>query len=197
MKRVLLPITLAVVLMGIDSANAATCGDEGVAEVGHLTIDPHNADLVAGLGVSLLLGLNPDTFPANDIRNNRNPCHRGSFTVSGVRIEVFGDNNDLPPRWAIGPNTARIAFLALVPDPLEALAWARSRAADDTSAQFSRPPYYVLAVTDGHRRQIYQIFTAIPADDLLAAAMRDAIEGTQAALAVFDEETGNVTITGQ
>jgi hypothetical protein len=134
-----------------------------------------------------MFALSPETFPADDIASKSDACRRGEFTANGRTFQLFGNETDTPPRWAIGPDRRRIVYLAMAPDPAEALQAARTRA---TQISLTKPPTYVLAVTDGHRRRIYQVSNAIPADDRLMTSMRDALEGRLPLMATFDAKSG-------
>jgi hypothetical protein len=196
MRTLLHPLAAALWIVVAASASASPpCRDTGVAEVAQLAVDAEDDELAAGLGVSFLLALTPQSFPVENITSNAAPCSRGIFSVSGAQFEMFGDDRDSPPRWSVGQDPARIAFLALMPDPADALAWARARRTNPSApAMFTGQKYYVLAVTDGSRRLLFALFNAIPTDTCLQAEMRSVLSGARAPLAIFDGQSRQTVI---
>lgn len=150
---------------------------------------PKTTEFLEGLPVSLLLGLDPATFPQKAIAEQTEACTRGEFEVGGKTYVVYGRDGGSPPRWAMIEGGERIAFLALMPPPAAALKWARSK--DRTNAMsFSEPPVYALAVTVGDKRDIFGVFETIPGDAELASLFQRALDGSLKPFARYDAATG-------
>ena len=126
-------------------------------------------------------------------------CPRGDFIVGSVHwLVVSGDDgSDAPPRWAGSPNPKRIIFLAAEPGPADAAAWYEKYQKDHTTpASFPNGFTYALGVTDGDRRLIYRIFSAVPDDARLVAAMKAAVVGSSRPIAIFNVKTGAADLSG-
>ena len=145
-----------------------------------------NQEFFQGMSGSLQLGMLPSSFPTADIADNSAACHRGLFTVNEIPHVAFGGDNDSPPRWALGPDATKIAFLAVIPPPSAGLRWVKNPNAEFS---FTEPPMFVLAVTNGNRRDIFGVFDQIPGDEQLKGFFAATLEGRLPKLATFNVAT--------
>lgn len=160
-----------------------------VAETESFAVDGKDKDFFTGLAISFILGLTPSTFPFEAIDNLDNTCSRGEFKAGDETFHVYGNQMNSPPRWAVGPDGKRVVYLAIIPPPHVALAWARKRDRGG-GLSFKEPALYAFAVTNGDKRDIYGVFAEIPGDAQLLSVFRDALEGRLPAIASFDLATG-------
>lgn len=84
-----------------------------------------------------------------------------------------------------------------MPQPSEALAWARNRGQSNVGPAFTEPPLYVLAITNGDLREIFGMFETIPGDGQLMSLFQDALEGRLPRLATFNTSNGETALEGQ
>lgn len=148
-----------------------------------------NQEYLAGFYFGMRMALTPKTFPFDSIAEIDEPCTRGKFEAAGASYEIFGGLGDSPPRYAIGPDPQKIAYIALGPPPAVALAWAKDRNRSN-GLSFKGGGVYVLAITNGDKRDIFAVYDNIPGDAQLLAAFRDALEGKLPKAATFDGTTG-------
>lgn len=146
------------------------------------------ADFYGGFPASFLLALDPATFPREEIAEQKNACTRGTFEVGGKAYVVYGEDNGTPPRWAMAEGDERIAFLAVMPAPEEALKWARSK--NRSNAMTFGTAMYSVAVTAGNKRDVYAILEAIPGDSELASLFERVLNGELRPFARYDTATG-------
>jgi hypothetical protein len=163
-------------------ANAACPADANVGSP--IRYNVLESDVFLGLTLSFLFGLTPATFPKAEIEERPNACSRGSFESGGDTYNVFGEEGDTPPRWAVSEGSRKIAFLAWAPLPSAALSAYRGGAIQLGQNSFD-DAIVVLAVTDGSKRNIYEIYDDVPGDAQLLAAMKGALDGTLPLLAVY------------
>lgn len=156
------------------------------------TLADQNRDYLAGFYVGMQMALTPKTFPFKDIAAIDEPCTRGKFEAAGGTYEVFGGIGDSPPRYAIGPDLGKIAYIALGPPPEAALAWAKDRNRSN-GLSFNGGGVFVLAITSGDKRDIFAVYDKVPGDAQLLPAMRDALDGKLPKVATFDSKTGETT----
>lgn len=188
-------LTGAICFAWAASAIAAACHDPGSANVTDLSFNKDDPAILKGLTVAIQLGLEPKSFPADDIEKNNAACRRGTVTAGGETFQVFGDDTDSPPRWAIGPDPKRIAYEVLIPDPEQAADWIDKHQRDpNTPANFSKM-LYALAITDGDRRLIFEFSRVLPDNYHLALNTRAALEGKWSPVAVLDASTGEVDLS--
>ena len=179
------------ILSGPTQAQAAPCVAVG-GERPILSLDNRDEDFIRGLRIGLMFGLTPATFPQEEIAANPNACSRGEFEANADLYRVFGEDFDVPQRWAIGPND-RIVYLALMPPPENTLEW--ERRGGRGSINFTGDPLYVLAVANGDIRDVFAIFEGMPGDAQLVTAFKDALEGRLPRIATFDPRTGETQFT--
>lgn len=177
------------------AADVCAPGSSGAIQ---LSFNAARDDTRVGLGVALQFGLDPTTFPAEQIAQNPDVCPRGRFRAGEGSYTLLGSTDNLPPRFArsaIGSST--IVFLALLPKPDQAFAWAKKHAESrETQATFKPSDMmYVLAVTDGAARELYAFFDTIPDDAKLATAMCGALTNQLPLLGTYQTETGESVIS--
>jgi hypothetical protein len=189
MKPIVGGLLLATLLASIPAAQAQirAC-PASVAETQSFSIDGKSEDYYAGLAVSFVLGLTPSAFPFYRINDPDQTCARGEFQADGQTFQAFDNEMGSPPRWARGPDSRRVVYLAIMPPAALALAWSRSPDKSNGLA-FKDPPLYVLAVTNGDKRDIFGVFEKLPGDAQLMSVFRDTLEGKLPLVATFNVET--------
>jgi len=178
------------------TAYAASPCPAAAGEIKQVLPGADRAEFFAGLSASFLLGLDPAAFPRNKIAAQTDPCTRGEFEVGGQTYVVHGTDDHSPPRWAASKDSGKIAFLALMPPPLEALKWARSQNRSN-SVTFSGSGIYAVVVTDGGKRDIYALLEAPPGDAQLVALFRQVLDGSLKPFARYDTATGETKVVRQ
>lgn len=162
MKPIVAIVLAAAGLVIASTAHAATPCPATDGDGRAVSLEGRDREFVTGLSVSVLLGLTPHTFPYDDVASQGDACTRGEFDVGGETYRAFGGDEDTPPRWAVGQDPRRIAYLAVVPPPAAALRWARSRNRNQ-GLSFTEPPLYALAITNGDTRDIFSFSRRSPA----------------------------------
>lgn len=197
MRKLISAAVAAIALAWAGSAAAAApaCKDTGSATANALSFDGVGEDVTSGLEVSLVLGLEPESFPRADIAKARKACRRGDFDLNGERFEIFGDDKDTPPRWAIG-SKGRIAYLALIPDPIQAHQWMLAREKDPNAQPSFTTMLYALTVVQGDKRVVYAIYRRPPDDYRLSHAFQAALGGRWKPVAVLNAPDGQVDLSG-
>lgn len=104
-------------------AKAAPC-DPLNRESTVLSLDDQGDEDLSALALGFLFALTPAAFPQDQINAAANPCSRGEFVANNEVFNVFGEDSDVPPRWAVG-HGGQIAYLAIMPPPAVTLEWAR------------------------------------------------------------------------
>jgi hypothetical protein len=103
-------------LLAAESAVAATqCKGGGSASANPVLYYTADAAVLDGLAVTLQLGLEPATFPSQDIAKHQDACVRASFNAAGSAWTLYGADEDTPPRWARASGAPTIVYLALMP----------------------------------------------------------------------------------
>lgn len=167
-------------------AQAAPCASVS-GEVPTLSLDGRDVEYFVGLRLGLMFGLTPPSFPQEEIAAATDACSRGDFEANADVYHVFGEDFDIPQRWAVA-SSDQIVYLALMPSPADTLEWARRGARGPIS--FRGEALYVLAIVNGDTRDVFAFFEGMPGDAQLAAAFKDAIEGRLPRIATFDPRTG-------
>jgi hypothetical protein len=188
MKSVASKWLVAAWVLMAPAAFAAPC-EPASGEAPIIKLEGAKEELLSALSVSFTFGLTPGTFPFDEIAKATDPCTRGSFEAGGQTYFIFGGAGDSPPRFALGPDPKRMAFVAVAPPAADALKWMRSK---DRSKglSFTTAPLGVLVVPNGATRDIYALFEDIPGDAQLLATMRDALDGKLPRIASFNVQTG-------
>jgi hypothetical protein len=180
------------------TAHAEPCKTQGDAEAKELAFDVNDEKTLRGMHFAFRFGLEPEEFPESEIRAMKSPCSRGVFPLASGTLELFGENDDLPPRWALAPvPQSPIMFVALMPRPEPARAWADGdQKSEDGSVSF-KPEDMMYAVVLGGRRAdkrlIFHFFDKLPDDERLKSLMRSIGEGKARWQVGFDVDTRVVT----
>lgn len=193
-------LTIAFIALGALDAYAGPCKTQGSADAKELKFDWENADLRKGLFAAVDLGLSPPTYPISETREAQAPCSRGSFAIGSDQFELFGENEDGPPRWTTSATKTDVLFyLALMPKPEPALSWAAgTRPSEaDGSVRFSDDEWmWALVVRAGLRgdrqdfstdRQVIALWDRIPGDDALKGMIKDVAEGRRTGFATYND----------
>jgi len=180
-------------LLNAGAAWAGDCSAQGSATASALRVAA-SPDARESFGDSLELALADPASPAQTIGQVAAACRRGTFKAGADTYTLFGDDGSALPRWARGPDPARIAYLVRIPDPMQALAWRRGRHARNETPSFDKY-LYALVVTDAGRRLVYEFRRETPDDYRLALAMRAALEGRWTPVAVVDTRNAHVDVT--
>lgn len=180
-------------------ALAAPCKTQGAADAHELTFDLKNDETLRGLRFSFGFGLLPAEFPAKEIAEIKEPCSRGAFTIkSGGNLELFGEDDDSPPRWAKAPSPeSPILYIALMPRPGPAAAWADSpnaKAGDNVRFKPEEMMFVVVfSSAESDRRLIFHFFDRIPDDERLKSLMTKIVARETRWQVGFDVKTTGVT----
>ena len=189
MKSALCALLVATIIAAAQPALAQLQCSASAEEAKTTKLADQSRDYLAGFYVGMQMALTPKTFPFDAIAKIYEPCTRGKFDAAEGTYEIFGGVGDSPPRYAIGPDPKRVAYIALGPPPAAALAWAKDRNRSN-GLSFNGGGVYVLAITDGDKRAIFAVYDNVPGDTQLLAAFRDALDGKLAKVATFDSKTG-------
>jgi hypothetical protein len=183
-------MALFTLLLTIAPAEAApACNSPSSLTAKTLLFSPGDSDTLNGLSIALAMGLEPATFPAQNVAKLQAPCERAHFDANSASYILYGDDDGLPPRWAAQTGNDKIAFVALLPLPGPALASYRG-SPDGTQFKFQNSDMmYVLAVAVGGERQIYRFYDVLPDDARLSGDMCAALNGQLPLLGTFDTAT--------
>jgi hypothetical protein len=177
--------------VGTAMADAPPCKSAGSAAAKPMFYYTADDDVLDGLEVTLDLGLEPGTFPAQDIAKIKDACVHASFTASGKPWTLYGEDDETPPRWARTPGDATTFYLAAMPPADQAHLWAeaqRRHATGEKTVTF-KGMMFALVATDGDNRRIFGFYDSLPDDARLTAAMQAAIEGRTPAIIGFNLKT--------
>lgn len=162
------------------AASATPCTTQGATTAVELTYDVSKPLIAKGIGVSLLLGLEPGTMPAAGIAKITAACTRGTILVGKKTFTIYGENNGVPVRWATSPAApGAVAYLASMPRPDMALTWSNQFARDKTTppAFDASQTMYAVVYSKGDLRFVMNYFTAIPDDARLKTVLANALSG--------------------
>ena len=180
---------LACALISSGVAKAA-CAGYGAPAAKVLSFSAQDADTTLGLSVALNFGLDPPSFPSQQIAAAINPCRRATFKLGDATYGVFDVDTGLPPRWAFdAANPSRVAFIALMPSPEAGLASYRH---DSKASQLKGKTadfMYVLAVTDTNDRRLFRFYSALPDDTRSASDMCAALAGELPVIGTYHTDT--------
>jgi hypothetical protein len=177
------------------SAIADPCKTQGSKDAKELTFDFKDVNTIKGLAISFQLGLLPPEFPAADIAKITKPCSR-RMMVPHLGFELFGDNDDTPPRWAkADPKDESILFVALMPRPEPARLWYEAtKPSGAVGVSFKDGEWmYAVAIAAGSKRIIFAFYDELPDDDRLKALMQTMASTKARWLVSFDVTNGAVT----
>lgn len=197
MTRVTVSFAVALMLLTV-SAKAEPCKTQGHTEAKELTFDVKNDETLRGMHYAFRFGLMPAEFPRSDIAAIATPCSRGTFPVGSGTLELFGEDEDVPPRWSKAPAAdSPIIYVSSMPRPDPARAWADSqgRAGSDGSVNFKEGDMMFAVVLTGsnERRLIFAFFDKLPDDERLKALMQSISARKARWLVGFDVKTRGVT----
>jgi hypothetical protein len=180
------------------SASAAPCSTQGSADAKELNFDLKDKETLRGLHDAFRFGLEPKEFPVEDIEKIAMPCSRGTIALTSHNLELFGEDNDLPPRWAVAADVKdAVFFIAAMPKPDAARRWADAgQKGDNGSDHVAFKPedmmFAVALTTAVDQRMVFHFFTKIP-DDTRLKTMFQAIATRKARWLVgFDVDTREV-----
>lgn len=194
MARILIVGVLAIALGGGAGHAQEPCASE-TNKAAVILVAEQSDDYRSGLAPAFRLALTPRSFPIATIQQIDDPCTRGTFEVAGETYRVFGGFGDMPPRYALGPDPTKVAYIASGPPPVLALEW--QKAGGRGGLSFRTGKISILAITNGDTRDIYALFDDVPGDAQLIAAFRDALEGRLPKIATFDAARGTTKLPAQ
>jgi hypothetical protein len=175
MRRARTALVLAALLCTVTTASAAPCTTQGSKDAKELTLNFKDEKTMKGLFVSFQLGLTPPEFPAEDIKKIQAPCSRGSIP-DYPQVELFGDNENTPPRWAKTPaSDSPVFYLALMPRPEPARVWYETtKPQGSVNVGFKDGEWMrALVVTNGDdNRIVFAFFDEVPDDERLKALIQ-------------------------
>jgi hypothetical protein len=109
-------VAAAVWLIATGGALAATpCKGAGSATAKPVLYHTADDAVRDGLSTTLQLGLEPATFPSQDIAKLPDACIHASFSAGGRAWTLYGDDDDTPPRWARASDARTTVYLAAMP----------------------------------------------------------------------------------
>ncbi len=192
-RQVKLAIMVAVGCLLASGGAAAATPCKGAGSVSAKPVFYYTADeaVLDGLAVTLQLGLEPATFPSQDIAKHPDACVHASFNAGDRTWTLHGDDEDTPPRWAQASDASTIVYLAAMPPADQAHVWAeaqRDHRTGEKTVTF-KGMMFALVAADGDKRRIFGFYDALPDDARLSQAMRSAIEGRTPAILSFDVKT--------
>lgn len=174
MRPALITAFLSLCLATTGPAGAAPCKTQGATDAQELSFDLKDPKVLLGLEVSFQLGQMPQEFPEHDIAEAIDPCSRGTFPfTNGMTMELHGENDDTPPRWAVSPIPGPTVYLDVKAKPDAALRFIDAYK-NGKVAKFSEGDMmYVIALTRGdNKHHIFHFFDRIPTDDRLKELFR-------------------------
>ncbi len=177
------------------SASADACKTAGSTTAHELSYDVSKPLIAKGIGVSLLLGLEPGSAPMSSIAKIAKPCSRGTIVVGKNTFEVFGENDGSPARWATSKNVqGAIAYFASMPRPDMALTWSNQFARDHKSLPSfdSSQTMYAVTYARGDLRFVVAYFDAVPDDLRLKNIFVNALAGKLKPVRGYNVKTHNV-----
>jgi hypothetical protein len=174
MRATLITAFVALCLATTAPSGAAPCKTTGAPDAQELTFDLKDPKILQGLEISFQLGLLPKEFPENDIAENKSPCSRGPFPfTNGMTMDLRGEDEDTPQRWAASPIPGPTVYVAAMPRPEAALKLLESHEASKRVTFNIGDTMYAIVLTRGDdKRYIFHFFDKIPTDDRLKELFR-------------------------
>lgn len=179
------------------SAQAAPCG-QGSPKARYLTLSTADENARNTLAAALHMALRPYDFPVGKIALIAQPCRWRDFHARDGLYTLYGDGYGEPQRYAMRKNDlSRVAYLALMPLPMPAVAAIRAGPSKDGNYHFKHGQMiYVLAVADeshGYQRDLFHFYDVIPDDQTLAIDMCAALSGDDAPIGAYNGSFGTTT----
>jgi len=174
------------------AALADTCKSQGSVDAKALIYDVSRPLVAKGIGVSLLLGLEPATSPAAEIARIVNPCTRGQVQAGKKTFQIFGENGGKPERWATSKDLpGTIFYIASMPRPDMALSWSNQFAKDQkTLPTFdASQTMQAFVLAKGDKRYVVAYFDKIPDDARLKNIVVNAFTGKLKPVRGYDLKT--------
>ena len=182
MRKLFVAVALAAGLWA-GGVQAADCGAQGSTSAEMVPASEFSGQ---GFAVGAMLGLEPKEFPHKEIGPGRASCRRLDFEVKGKTWTLFGGADGQPPRWATADGKLdRVIFLAWMPWPKDAEAWARSGSQE---ANFNRMAV-AMTIAEGDLRKVYILYDDVPDDARLVILFRAALDGTLKPFATYNVRT--------
>lgn len=191
-------ILIAVALALAPQATAAPCKTQGSSTTPEVLLDLNSSNTLYGLRVAFHMGLLPKEFPAEDIAKMAAPCSRGKLDGLIKPVELFGETENSPPRWAISPGEAEpYFFIAVMPKPGPAAAWFRKPKEQRGALTLKKGEWMsgLIVVGKNKRRLALAFFQDIPSDDRVVALVKEFEAGTRRALVGFEPESETFSVS--
>ncbi len=190
-------ITLLLIsFFGSFQASATSPCEPTLQESQRVLPDANSQDFIIGLNVSLILALQPSTFPEVEIQDLTDACTIGTFWSSEHEYKVFGSNAGSPPRWAVSESHDRIVYVAIAPPTKVAFEW-YSETGGKGPMEFQDPPIYILAVVNNEFRDVFAFLETLPSDDQLMGLFQAALNGKSKRLVRFNTNTNKMDLTAK
>lgn len=199
MRPALITAFLTLCLATTAPASAAPCKTQGAPDAHELTFDLKDPKILQGLEISFQLGLLPKEFPETDIAEKKDPCSRGTFPfTNGMTMELRGEDEDTPPRWAVSPIPGPTVYVALTPKPDAALRFAESYKGGKEASFGNGDMMYAMVLTRGDdKRHVFHFFDRIPTDDHLKELFRPITISQGREQVMFDTTQRQLIVSGK
>lgn len=199
MRAALITAFISLCLATTAPSGATPCKTTGATDAQELTFDLKDPKILQGLEISFQLGLLPKEFPETDIAENKNPCSRGPFPfTNGMTMDLRGEDEDSPQRWAVSPVPGPTVYVAAMPRPDAALKILENYEASKRVTFNIGDAMYVIALTRGDdKRHIFHFFDKIPTDDRLKELFRPITISQGREHVMFDTTQGRVLVPTQ
>jgi hypothetical protein len=196
MRHALIATALALTFSIAPTAHATPCKTTGSLDAHELTFDLKDPMILQALEISFQLGLLPKEFPENDIAAKTDPCTRGPFPfTNGMTMDLRGEDDDSPPRWAVSPIPGPTVYVALVPKPIPALKFKETARYGGKASFDEDDMMYAVVLTRGDdKRHVFHFFDKIPTDDRLKELFRPITISQGREQVTFDTAQRRVTI---
>jgi hypothetical protein len=199
MRAALITAFVSLCLATTAPSGAAPCKTTGAPDAQELTFDLKDPKILQGLEISFQLGLLPKEFPETDIAENKNPCSRGTFPfTNGMTMDLRGEDDDSPQRWAVSPLPGPTVYVAATPRPDAALRFNEGYNSGNEAKFDKGDMMYVIALTRGDdKRHIFHFFDNIPTDDRLKDLFRPITISQGREQVMFDTTLRQLIISGR
>ena len=174
MRAALITAFMSLCLATTAPSGAAPCKTSGSTDAHELTFDLKDPVIMQALEISFQFGLLPKEFPESDIAARKDPCTRGPFPfTNGMTMDLRGEDDDSPPRWAVSPIPGPTVYVALVPKLIPALKFMEAARYGGKASFDEDDMMYAVVLTRGNdKRHVFHFFDKIPTDDRLKELFR-------------------------